>query len=129
MTLKYLLDENVNPVYKIQLRQRRRDLVIWAVGSEPTTPPKGTLDPEILLWCEEYDFVLVTNNRTSMPVHLVDHITAGRHVPGIFLLNPKLSIGQNIDELIVVAEGSFDNEYQDQIVNLPLSYSLPSELI
>ena len=129
MTLKYLLDENVNPVYKIQLRQRRRDLVIWAVGSEPTTPPKATLDPEILLWCEEYDFVLVTNNRTSMPVHLVDHITAGRHVPGIFLLNPKLTIGQNIDELIFVAEGSFDNEYQDQIVNLPLSYSLPSDLI
>lgn len=129
MTLKYLLDENVNPVYKIQLRQQRPDLVIWTVGGEPTTPPKGTLDPEILLWCEEYDFVLVTNNRTSMPVHLVDHITAGRHVPGVFILNPKLSIGQNIDELIFVAEGSFDNEYQDQIVNLPLSYSLPSELI
>ena len=129
MTLKYLVDENVNPVYKIQLRQQRPDLVIWTVGGEPTTPPKGTLDPEILLWCEEYDFVLVTNNRTSMPVHLVDHITAGRHVPGIFLLNPKLSIGQNIDELIFVVEGSFDNEYQDQIVNLPLSYSLPSELI
>ncbi|MCA1992408.1 MAG: DUF5615 family PIN-like protein [Coleofasciculus sp. S288] len=129
MSLKYLLDENVNPVYKVQLRQKRRDLVIWAVGSEPTTPSMGTLDPEILLWCEEYDFVLVTNNRTSMPVHLVDHITAGHHVPGIFLLNPKLSIGQNIDELILIAEGSFNNEYQDQIVNLPLSYSLPSELI
>ena len=128
MTLKYLLDENVHPAYKIQLRKIRPDLVIWAVG-EPSTPFKGTLDPEILLWCEEYDYVLVTNNRTSMPVHLVDHITAGRHVPGIFLLNPKLSIGQNIDELIFVAEGSFDNEYQDQIVNLPLSYSLPSELI
>jgi hypothetical protein len=103
MTLKYLLDENVHPAYKIQLRKRRPDLVIWAVG-EPSTPPKGTLDPEILLWCEEYDYVLVTNNRTSMPVHLVDHITAGRHVPGIFLLNPKLSIGQNIDELINVRD-------------------------
>ncbi len=43
MTLKYLLDENVNPVYKIQLRQQRPDLVIWTVGGEPTTPPKGTL--------------------------------------------------------------------------------------
>jgi hypothetical protein len=49
--------------------------------------------------------------------------------PSYKMLNPKLSMGQNIDELIVVAEASFDNEYQDQIVNLPLSYSLPSELI
>lgn len=128
MTLKYLLDENVDPSYKTQLHRRNPDIVMWVVG-EPGAPPRGTLDSEILLWCEEYDFVLVTNNRTSMPVHLVDHINAGRHVPGIFILNPKLSMGQNIDELIVVAEGSFDNEYQDQIVNLPLSYSLPSELI
>ncbi len=65
--------------------------------------------------------MLVTNNRTSMPVHLADHIAEGRHVPGIFILNPKLSMGQNIDELILIAEGSFDNEYQDQIVNLPLT--------
>lgn len=128
MTLKYLLDENVDPSYKTQLHRRNPDIVMWVVG-EPGVPPRGTLDPEILLWCEEYNFVLVTNNRTSMPVHLVDHITAGRHVPGIFILNPKLSIGRNIDELIFIAEGSFDNEYQDQIVNLPLSYSLPSELI
>jgi hypothetical protein len=51
MSLKYLLDENINPVYKIQLRKRLPDLTIKAIG-EPATPPKGTLDPEILIWCE-----------------------------------------------------------------------------
>ncbi len=108
------------PAYATQLRQRKRDLVIRAVG-EPDTPSRSTLDPEILLWCEEYGFLLVTNNRTSMPVHLADHIAQGRHVPGIFILNPDLSIGQNLDELILIAEGSFDDEYQDQIVFLPLT--------
>ncbi|MGA9383254.1 MAG: DUF5615 family PIN-like protein, partial [Phormidium sp.] len=67
MSLKYLLDENVDPSYKIQLHRQNPDIVMWVVG-EPGTPPRGTLDPEILCWCEEYDFVLVTNNRTSMPV-------------------------------------------------------------
>lgn len=85
--------------------------------------------PEILLWCEEYDFVLVTNNRTSMPVHLADHLAQGRHIPGIFILNPKLSIGQNIDELIFIADAYLNNEYQDQIIHLPYSYSFPSEMI
>jgi predicted PolB exonuclease-like 3'-5' exonuclease len=28
---------------------------VWAIG-DPNTPPKGTLDPDILLWCERYDF-------------------------------------------------------------------------
>ncbi len=90
MPLKYLLDENVDPIYKVGLSKIESDLIIWAVG-EPHSPPRGTLDPEILLWCEEYNFILVTNNRKSMPVHLIDHINEGRHIPGIFLLNVKLS--------------------------------------
>ncbi len=68
MALKYLIDENVDPIYTVQLRRLKTDLLIMAIG-DLTTPPKGTLDPEILLWCEENDFVLVTNNRKSMPVH------------------------------------------------------------
>ncbi len=119
MTLKYLLDENVAPLYQVQLRRQKPDLVVWVVG-EPSTPPKSTLDPEILYWCEEHKFLLVTNNRTSMPAHLADHIAQGRHVPGIFILNDKLTIGQTINELILIAEASFDDEYQDQIIHLPL---------
>jgi len=42
MTLKYLLDENVHPLYGVQLRRRCPDLVVRAVG-EPATPPKSTL--------------------------------------------------------------------------------------
>jgi predicted nuclease of predicted toxin-antitoxin system len=120
MVFKYLLDENVNPTYATQLRRQQPDLIVWVVG-EPDTPVKSTLDPEILMWCEEHNFVLVTNNRASMPVHLRDHIAQGRHVPGIFILNPNLSIGRNIDELILIAQGSFEGEYQDQIIHLPLT--------
>ncbi|TAE97725.1 MAG: hypothetical protein EAZ79_09920 [Oscillatoriales cyanobacterium] len=35
--LRYLMDENVNPVYINQLRRRESDLIIRAVG-EPDTP-------------------------------------------------------------------------------------------
>ncbi|KAB8316233.1 hypothetical protein SD81_023715 [Tolypothrix campylonemoides VB511288] len=119
MALKYLIDENVNPIYPNQIRLREPDILIKVVG-EPKTPAKSTLDPEILCWCEDHNFVLVTNNRTSMPVHLVDHIAANRHVPGIFILNPNLSIGENLEELILAALASEDDEYQDRIVYLPL---------
>lgn len=119
MSLKYLIDENVNPIYPNQIRTQEPQLIIKVVG-EPATPPKSTLDPEILYWCEENNFVLVTNNLTSMPVHLVDHLTVNRHVPGIFILNPNLSVGKNLEELILVALASQDNEYQDRIIYLPL---------
>lgn len=62
-----------------------------------------------------------------MPVHLTAHIAQKRHIPGIFILNPKLSLGKNIEELIFIAEAAFDNEYQDQIVHLPHTYMLSVE--
>jgi len=119
MSLKYLLDENVDPSYRTEFRRQNSDLVMWVVG-DPGAPPRGTLDPEILCWCEKHSFVLVTNNRKSMPVHLADHIAEGRHVPGVLILGAKLSIGQNLEELVLIAEASFEDEYQDRIVHLPL---------
>ena len=117
--LKYLIDENVDPTYTDQLRRLNPDMFVIAVG-DLTAPPKGTLDPEILLWCEKNNCILVTNNRKSMPVHLAEHIEQKHHIPGIFILNPKLSVGENLEQLILIAEGSFDNEYQDRIEFLPL---------
>ena len=116
--LKYLLDENVDPKYKTQMARRNPEICMWVVG-EPAAPPRGTLDPEILDWCEMHSFILVTNNRASMPAHLLEHINTGHHVPGIFILAPNLTMGQNIEQLAFIAEASFEDEYQDQIVYLP----------
>lgn len=69
MALKYLMDENIDPIYPTQIRSKQIGLIIRVIG-EPSIPAKGTKDPEILEWCEKYDFILVTNNRKSMPVHL-----------------------------------------------------------
>jgi hypothetical protein len=55
-----------------------------------------------------------------MPVHLADHLAQNRHVPGIFILNPNLSIGENLEELMLAALASEEDEYQDRIVYLPL---------
>lgn len=119
MALKYLLDENVDKVYQRQFLRQNPYLVMWAVG-DPGAPPKGTLDPDILCWCEEHNSILVTNNRRTMPVHLADHIAQGRRIPGIFILNDNLTIGQTVEELTLIAEYAFNDEYQDRIVHLPL---------
>ncbi|HBB36313.1 MAG TPA: hypothetical protein DDZ80_00010 [Cyanobacteria bacterium UBA8803] len=119
MALKYLLDENVDRVYQTKLLRQYPELVVLMVG-EPGNPPKSTPDQEILCWCEVNGFVLVTNNRASMPVHLADHLAQNRHIPGIFILNFDLGIGGNLEELILAALASEDDEYHDRIVYLPL---------
>jgi predicted nuclease of predicted toxin-antitoxin system len=80
MTINYLIDENVNPLYARQLRKKEPQIMVKVVG-ESEIPPRGTLDPEILNWCEDNQFVLVTNNRASMPLHLSEHLAKNHHVP------------------------------------------------
>jgi len=82
---------------------------------------KGTLDPEILCWCEENGFILVTNNRKSMPTHLAEHLSRERHIPGIITLNLEMGIGDTVEELILIAEVGNPEEYQDRIEYLPVT--------
>jgi len=119
-TIRYLLDENVDPTLRTGLLNQEPDLVVWRIG-DLKVPPAGTLDPEILCWCEDNEFILVTNNRKSMPNHLIDHLNEGRHVPSIFELNPRMSMGETIEELTLIWGASEAEEYQDRIVHLPVT--------
>src|ERR1700674_5080823 len=107
--IKYLLDENVDDAFRKGLHLHYPEIVVWRMG-EPTAPPIGTLDPDILLWCEENGFSLVTNNRDSMPDHLKDHLATGRHVPSIFTLSADLSIGEGVEELALIWGASMPDE-------------------
>jgi hypothetical protein len=118
--IKYLLDEHVNPRMRKALKRLAPDIVVWRLG-DPGAPPLSTLDPEILLWCEDHGFSLVTNNRESMPVHLREHLAAGRRAPGIFTLNPNMTLGETADELVLIWGASEAEEYMDQLNYLPLS--------
>ena len=124
----FLIDENMPPVIAVQVRQheprmfsldKNTRIRALAIG-QPEAPSRGTPDPQLLCWIEEHGYLLVTNNRTSMPGHLRDHLATNRHIPGILVAPFPLDIGALIEELILVWGASQPGEYQDQIVYLPL---------
>lgn len=115
----FLIDENLPPVIAMQLGRHEPQIRTLAVG-KPDAPSKSTRDPQLLCWIEENDYLLVTNNRASMPGHLRHHLAAGRHVPGILVVPFPLDIGALVEELILIWGASLPNEHQDQIVYLPL---------
>jgi hypothetical protein len=119
-TIKYLLDENVDHSLRSALHQNWPEMTVWIIG-DPGVPKRGTSDPDILIWCEANNFSLVTNNRASMPVHLREHLAAGRHIPGIFILNPNMTIGDTAAELALIWGGSEPEEYFDLLNFLPVS--------
>ena len=99
---RFLIDENISPEYRTQLLNHEPSLTVLAVGDEGA-PPKSTPDPEILVWCEQHQFNLITNNRKSMPRHRDDHLAAGHHVPGIFTIILEVPMGVIIDQLLLIA--------------------------
>ena len=115
----YLLDENMDPRLSDAIQQASPKILILCVG-ERRAPAFGSADPDILLWCEAQSFALVTNNRSSMPGHLREHLATGHHIPAVFILARRLTLGEIRDELVLIWGAARPGEYLDQIVNLPL---------
>ena len=114
-----LLDKHVPPFIQTQLAQMAPDLRVYTIDDN-NAPARGTLDPQILIWIETHGCMLVTNNRASMPGHLNDHLALGLHVPGIVQLPRRMNIGAILDDLWLIWAAARPDEFQDQIVHLPL---------
>ena len=92
---RFLLDENLSPEIVLGVRRRDGSVDIVHVG-ESGAPGRGTLDPEVLLYCERERRALITNNRKSMLGHLVDFAADGRHHWGIFQVRDGVAVGDLI---------------------------------
>lgn len=114
----FLLDEHLPNWWPAAVAKLDPGLKVWCIG-DPGSPPNKSPDPVILEWCEAHGFLLVTNNRSSMPGHLADHVAAGRHVPGILLVDPATASANLAERLVAVAGASLEDEYRDTITYLP----------
>jgi hypothetical protein len=118
MPLSFVLDENLRgPLWKAIEGHNSRGfntLDVVRVGDLPDLP-LGSADLEILIWAERESRVLVTEDRKTMARRLADHLSAGRHSPGIFstrALAPPLPI---VAFLEAAAYASEPIEWQDRI--------------
>jgi hypothetical protein len=114
-----LPDEHVNRAIQPQLRRLDQTIEILAIGG-PNAPPTGTSDPDLLSWLEEHGCILVTGNRGTIPVHLANHLAAGRHTSGILWLRPRTSIRAIIKELYLIWLASTAEEHRDRTLFIPL---------
>src|SRR5262249_1805674 len=118
MPPRYLLDENQRGVlwHVIQRHNARGIDPIDAVrlGDAPDLP-LGSDDPAILRWAEREQRVLVTFDRSTMTKHLTDHLAAGQHCPGIFMISSDSKPVAVLDFLVLAAYASEPAEWLDWI--------------
>ena len=119
MKPRFLLDEHINRAIQRQLRRQDLAIEVLAIG-DPGALGAGTKDPALLDWIEGNGTILVTEDRNTMPEYLANHFTAGRHIPGIFWVRPRVSIGRVIEELYLIWMVSTADEFKDRTLFIPL---------
>lgn len=80
----------------------------------------GADDPTVLQWAAEEGRVLFTHDVNTMTDHAYRRINEGEPTPGLFAVARDVPIGDAIEDMLLIAEGSFEGEYEGQVRYLPL---------
>ena len=122
MPRRFVLDENQRgPLWRAVIRHNQAGIYpldVMRVG-DLLDLPLGSTDPDILLWCEREDRILVSFDKTTLAGHLNNHLQSGHHSPGIFLLRRASRLSQVLAHLALVAHASDAWEWQDRIEFIP----------
>jgi len=119
MKPRFLLDEHIDAAIQRQLRRRDFRLEVLQVGGTNTVPA-GTSDQDILVWAGANGFIVVTEDRSTMPVHIADHLTQELPFAGLLWVRPNVSIGRVAEELYLIWLASEAEEYRNQALYIPL---------
>lgn len=95
------------------------DIEVLLVGDE-AAPPKGTLDPQLLIWAEENDYIIVSGDMSTLPNHISTHMSAGRHTKGVLWLRRRAALADLIETLYLIWSVSDAQEYVDKSLFIPL---------
>jgi hypothetical protein len=122
MALRFVLDEHLRgPLWPALLQHNAAGIYpvdVVRVGDPPDLP-RGTPDPDILIWAEREGRIVLTFDVGSMPGHLNAHRQAGRHSPGVCILPSGRKIPQLVFSIAVAAHASDPGEWFDQVRYLP----------
>jgi hypothetical protein len=110
-------DEDFNNRILRGLLRRKPDLNIVRVQDAGLI---GRDDAEVLEWAAREGRVLITHDVTTMKRCVEERIAAGLPMPGVFEVNQQTPIAQAIEDILLIAEYSLEDEWEGQIRFLPL---------
>ncbi|MBI3247070.1 MAG: DUF5615 family PIN-like protein [Deltaproteobacteria bacterium] len=77
-------------------------------------------DAAVLDWAAKAGRVLLTHDAQTMPAHAYERVQNTLPMPGVFVIPQDEAIGRIIEDLILLAECSDEEEWEGQVKYLPL---------
>lgn len=115
--LRFAADENFNNAIVRGVIRRNRGLDLVTVQDSGLS---GASDQEVLAWAADEDRVLLTHDVTTMTEFAYERIENDLPMPGIVEVSQGLAIGAVIDDILLLAECSLENEWSGRVLYLPL---------
>ena len=115
--MRLAADENFNAQIVTGLRRRKPWLDIVRVQDAGL---EGADDPTVLDWAAREGRILITHDIATMSRYAYERVLAGLPMPGVFKIHPFVPTSQVIEELLLLIEASEEEEWEGQVVYIPL---------
>lgn len=115
--LRFLVDENFNYDIVRGLLRRAPTIDLRRVQDEGLS---GADDPTILAWAAETGRILLTHDVSTITDFAYQRVRAGLTMPGVIEVNQRARLGQIIEDILLLAEVSATDEWEGQILYVPL---------
>jgi predicted nuclease of predicted toxin-antitoxin system len=115
--MKLIADEDFNNriVRGLLRRFSALDLVrVQDVGLD------GKHDTKVLAWAASENRLVLTHDFATMVDFAYSRVADGLKMPGVIAVPQDLPIGEAIEEIATLIECSLENEWENQIVFVPL---------
>jgi hypothetical protein len=115
--IRLLADENFNNniVRGVRLRDPGIDLVrVQDVGLS------GADDPSVLEWAAGHQRILLTHDVATITAFAYERVRTGKPMPGIFEVGRTIALRSAIEDIVLLATCSVDQEWEGQVQYLPL---------
>lgn len=77
-------------------------------------------DPQLLAWAERERRIIVTHDRTTMPMHAARILGEEKNIAGVFVVPRRVPLHQVLDDLELMITCSENHEWINVIRYLPL---------
>ncbi len=115
--LLLVADENFNNDIVRGLLRKNPDLDIVRVQDVGL---RGADDPIILEWAANEGRVVLTHDAATMAYYAYERVRKGLSMPGVIEVADDLPIGRVVEDILLLAEYSDRNEWDGQVIYLPL---------
>lgn len=115
--LRFAADENFNADIVRGLRRRLPDLDIVRIQDVGLS---GADDPAVLEWAAVECRILLTHDVSTLVGLALVRVAAGQPMPGVFASRASGPVGATIEDLVLLAQGSVDREWEGKVCFLPL---------